>query len=260
MKKFYKIIVLAMIFCLCFTTAAFGASVGPCPDTSTEATSEAFTCKNLPFAPGHEFRLVTLDDVAWQSGEYSGTPTIEKIPSKYPHFDTPTETPLLVLVLEFNNILYQNNYDWADTIFNGDYSLAQYYKDMSFNQFEFVPARETSAYNVGGNHNNKDKVNDGVVHITVDADHGVWDLDDEDEDAKWINMLLEPGSSLGGARPKATVIDENGDMWIAKFPSKNDGYNVGLWEMIEHELAVRCGLDVPSAMIENFENSADAFS
>ena len=189
MKKFYKITVLVLIFCLCFSTAVFGDVSGVGTDEENQA--KVFRCGHLPFAPGDEFKLVTLDDVAWRSGEYSGTSTVEKIPSKFPHFDTPKEIPLVVLVLEFNNISYKDDYDWTKTIFQGEYSLAQYYKDMSFNQFAFVPAKETSAYNVGGNHNKKDKANDGVVHITVDADHGCWDLSDDDEDAKWISCLVE---------------------------------------------------------------------
>ena len=207
MKKFYRIAVLVLIFCLCFTTAVFGAGEG---QAAADTHQHLFRCGKLPFAPGHEFQMVTLDDVAWRSGEYSGTPITEKIPSKYPHFDTPSETPLLVLVLEFNNMKYQNNYDWGDTIFNGDLSLAQYYKDNSFNQFSFVPAKETSAYNVGGNHNTKDKANDGVVHITVNADHGCRDLEDETEDMKWINCLVE-GIKKADAYVDFSSFDKNND-------------------------------------------------
>lgn len=54
---------------------------------------------------------------------------------------------------------------------------------------------------------------------------------------KWINQLVAPGSSLGGARPKADVVDTEGRQWIAKFPSRKDDSDVGLWEMVVHELA-----------------------
>ena len=75
-------------------------------------------------------------------------------------------------------------------------------------------------------------------------------MEDKDgEEARWVKNLVEPGSSLGGARPKANVIDEKGDIWIAKFPSKNDETDIGAWEMTVHELAVKCGLDVPEARI-----------
>jgi M6 family metalloprotease-like protein len=207
-KKFYRIAVLVLIFCLCFTTATFGADAS---QNAVPANQEnLFRCGHLPFAPGHEFQLVTLDDVAWRSGEYSGTPVTEKIPSKYPHFDTPSETPLLVLVLEFNNMKYQNNYDWGNSIFQGQYSLAQYYKDMSFNQFSFVPAKETSAYNVDGNHNTKDKANDGVVHITLNVNHGNWNLDDDDEVANWIKYLAD-GVKKADAYVDFSAFDKNND-------------------------------------------------
>ncbi len=55
---------------------------------------------------------------------------------------------------------------------------------------------------------------------------------------KWLNQLIKPGSSLGGARPKATVIDTTGQLWIAKFPSKHDENDTGAWEMVAHDLAV----------------------
>ena len=54
---------------------------------------------------------------------------------------------------------------------------------------------------------------------------------------KWLNQLIAPGSSLGGARPKATVADTRGELWIAKFPSKNDENDTGAWEMVVHDLA-----------------------
>ncbi len=47
---------------------------------------------------------------------------------------------------------------------------------------------------------------------------------------KWLNQLIKPGSSLGGARPKATVVDTKDQLWIAKFPSKNDESDTGAWE------------------------------
>lgn len=63
-------------------------------------------------------------------------------------------------------------------------------------------------------------------------------------DKKWINQLLQPGSSLGGARPKASIIDENKNLYIAKFPSRNDDYDVGLWEHFSHLLAQKAGIQV----------------
>ncbi len=76
---------------------------------------------------------------------------------------------------------------------------------------------------------------------------------------KWLKQLLAPGSSLGGARPKASVSAPDGSLWIAKFPSKNDDVNVGAWEMVVHDLAVLCGLNVPEAKLENFSKIGSTF-
>lgn len=59
---------------------------------------------------------------------------------------------------------------------------------------------------------------------------------------KWIQQLLHPGSSLGGARPKAGVRDLEGCLYIAKFPSRNDDYDVSLWEHLSHLLAKKAGV------------------
>ena len=68
-----------------------------------------------------------------------------------------------------------------------------------------------------------------------------------------------PGSSLGGARPKASVLAPDGSLWIAKFPSKNGEINVGAWEMVVHDLAVKCNLNVPEAKLENFSKNGSTF-
>lgn len=76
---------------------------------------------------------------------------------------------------------------------------------------------------------------------------------------KWLKQLLKPGSSLGGARPKANIVDTEGNLWIAKFPSKNDEYNVGAWEKTVHDLAKLCGLNVPESKLETFSNLGSTF-
>lgn len=59
---------------------------------------------------------------------------------------------------------------------------------------------------------------------------------------KWIQQLVHPGTSLGGARPKAGVTDEDGMLCLAKFPSRNDDYDVALWEHHSHLLAQEAGI------------------
>lgn len=67
----------------------------------------------------------------------------------------------------------------------------------------------------------------------------------EDPDyLKWIDMLIAPGASLGGARPKASVVDNEGRLWIAKFPSRNDQGDIGGWEIVTYELAIAAGIDM----------------
>ena len=77
-------------------------------------------------------------------------------------------------------------------------------------------------------------------------------IEDDSESLKWLNMLFAPGSSLGGARPKAGVRNTDGSLWIAKFPSKEDRYDVGAWEMIVNELAQMAGLNITQAMAKPF--------
>ncbi|MCB0850807.1 MAG: HipA domain-containing protein [Bacteroidetes bacterium] len=67
----------------------------------------------------------------------------------------------------------------------------------------------------------------------------------KDEEAqKWMMMLMAPGSSLGGARPKASVSDPDGHLWIAKFPAKNDDKDIGAWEFLVNQMAHDLGLNV----------------
>lgn len=76
---------------------------------------------------------------------------------------------------------------------------------------------------------------------------------------KWLEQLVRPGSSLGGARPKATVVDEKGELWIAKFPSKHDENDIGAWEKVVHDLAGLCGLNVPEARLEKLSRYGSTY-
>ena len=61
---------------------------------------------------------------------------------------------------------------------------------------------------------------------------------------RWLDQLIDPGSSLGGARPKANVIDTDGTLYVAKFPSKKDLENTELIEHFSHQLAAKAGIYV----------------
>ena len=83
--------------------------------------------------------------------------------------------------------------------------------------------------------------------------------DSDSLNEKWLKQLLAPGSSLGGARPKASVMAQDGSLWIAKFPSKQDDFNSGAWEMVMHDLAVLYELNVPEAKVEKFSKLGTTF-
>ncbi|MEZ4686658.1 MAG: HipA domain-containing protein [Bacteroidia bacterium] len=82
-----------------------------------------------------------------------------------------------------------------------------------------------------------------------------WRLEEDDFDndqSKWLNMLIAPGSSLGGARPKANVIAPDEHLWIAKFPSRNDEVNSGAWEYMLSKMANKLGIRTPEVLCNQY--------
>lgn len=77
--------------------------------------------------------------------------------------------------------------------------------------------------------------------------------------SKWLKMLIAPGGSLGGARPKASVLDEKGSLWIAKFPSQRDGDDIGAWEQVAHLLARRAGITTATTQTAQFASKHHTF-
>jgi serine/threonine-protein kinase HipA len=82
---------------------------------------------------------------------------------------------------------------------------------------------------------------------------------DTEDTRKWLAMLVAPGSSLGGARPKANIVDDYGQLWIAKFPSKNDTVNKGAWEYLAWQLASEAGIEMAESKLENVAGRFDTF-
>lgn len=76
---------------------------------------------------------------------------------------------------------------------------------------------------------------------------------------KWLAILMAPGSSLGGARPKANILDEKGDLWIAKFPSKNDATDRAAWEYLAYQLALKAGIHMAPSRIERISGPFHTF-
>ena len=82
---------------------------------------------------------------------------------------------------------------------------------------------------------------------------------DDPEYLKWLYMLMSPGSSLGGARPKASVVDEGDHLWIAKFPSRYDDHDIAAWEYLVYKLALDAGIDMAESRIEKFNSHHHTF-
>ena len=74
-----------------------------------------------------------------------------------------------------------------------------------------------------------------------------------------VAQLLAPGSSLGGARPKANFVDPEGHLWIAKFPAISDRRDIGAWEHIYVRLASVCGIGVPETRLLSIGERARTF-
>lgn len=85
------------------------------------------------------------------------------------------------------------------------------------------------------------------------------DVVDDPDYLNWLTMLMAPGSSLGGARPKASVVDHKGHLWIAKFPSKYDDENTGAWEYVTYQLAKACGIHMAEAQAITFTSKHHTF-
>ena len=84
----------------------------------------------------------------------------------------------------------------------------------------------------------------------------------EENDEKldpWLAMLIAPGSSLGGARPKASVIDADGSLWIAKFPGKDDERDMAAWEMLTAVLARDAEVEMSESRLEAISERGATF-
>lgn len=82
---------------------------------------------------------------------------------------------------------------------------------------------------------------------------------DNDEVRKWLSILIAPGSSLGGARPKANILDTDKSLWIAKFPSKSDSTDKAAWEYLSYELALMAGIEMAPCRIEKIMGNYNTF-
>jgi serine/threonine-protein kinase HipA len=86
-----------------------------------------------------------------------------------------------------------------------------------------------------------------VGKLLTAASHVLQESDTEQD----LRLLLAPGSSLGGARPKASVRDKDGHLAIAKFPRQDDEIDVIAWEAVAFTLASKAGIKVPEWRLES---------
>lgn len=96
-----------------------------------------------------------------------------------------------------------------------------------------------------------------------ELEHAAKQIEESDSDdpeyLKWLYMLMSPGSSLGGARPKACVVDEENHLWIAKFPSQHDDHDIAAWEYLAYHLAINAGIEMAPCRIEKFNSHHHTF-
>jgi len=87
-----------------------------------------------------------------------------------------------------------------------------------------------------------------------------FEKDNENEIArKWLAVLMAPGSSLGGARPKANILDKDKNLWIAKFPAKNDTVDKAAWEYLAYQLAIKAGIQMSECKIQKIAGNYNTF-
>ena len=82
---------------------------------------------------------------------------------------------------------------------------------------------------------------------------------DNEEARQWLAILMAPGSSLGGARPKANILDNDKNLWIAKFPSKNDTSDKAAWEYLAYQLALKAGINMSECKIQKVTGNYNTF-
>ena len=85
-------------------------------------------------------------------------------------------------------------------------------------------------------------------------------IDDLDALRRWLAVLVAPGASLGGARPKANFSEADGSLWIGKFPARDDERDVGAWEYVVHALARKAGVDMPPARLLRLNNDFHTYA
>ena len=156
-----------LLMTLCAVACALLLTLTALAAPSAKEAQSARGCKS------HPGPLLTLADLSETAAKRNSGPM--RAPSLDPAV---TDLPLAVIVVGFNDLPYNDGFDWGSAVFRRDSSLAEFYSDMSLGQFTFTPARESSAFGVSGNTNAADAADDGVIHVNVDLPHSDWRLED----------------------------------------------------------------------------------
>jgi len=143
----------------------------------------------------------------------------------------------------------------ATTLYEIDYLLGVY-DESRMGALRFKTDRDGPF--LDNNEENPTPPWSSVRELQEAAKHFENDTDNE-EVKKWLAVLMAPGSSLGGARPKANILDDNGNLWIAKFPSKNDTIDKGAWEFLAYRLAINCGIEMAPSRMEKITGNYRTF-
>ena len=143
----------------------------------------------------------------------------------------------------------------APTLYEIDYLLGVY-DESRMGALRFKTERDGPF--LDNNEENPTPPWSSVRELQEAAKHFENDTDNE-EVKRWLAILMAPGSSLGGARPKANILDEHGNLWIAKFPSKNDTIDKGAWEFLAYRLAINCGIEMAPSRIEKITGNYNTF-
>ncbi|HCO84711.1 MAG TPA: toxin HipA [Arenibacter sp.] len=143
----------------------------------------------------------------------------------------------------------------APTLYEIDYLLGVY-DESRMGALRFKTERDGPF--LDNNEENPTPPWSSVRELQEAAKHFENDTDNE-EVKRWLAILMAPGSSLGGARPKANILDEHGNLWIAKFPSKNDTIDKGAWEFLAYRLAINCGIEMAPSRIEKITGNYHTF-
>ncbi|GAB1857361.1 HipA domain-containing protein [Flavobacteriaceae bacterium MHTCC 0001] len=143
----------------------------------------------------------------------------------------------------------------AKTLYEIDYLLGVYDESrmgaLRFKTSKEGPFLDDDAHNPTPPWSSLGELQEAVNHLENDTQ--------SDAIKKWISVLIAPGSSLGGARPKANILDAKQNLWIAKFPSKTDTIDKASWEFLAYQLAIASGIDMAESKLKKISGQYHTF-